>query len=384
MLLLVLLNVPLLVLLDVPLLVLLELLPTVSENLEYNESHQTSHRMTELTLCIDPTPCSQKLGTLALFDRTKPMLVSRRLQYTMQDMECLNISEADQSIWCKRGDRASTLVPSPIFPLYTRDDTHLAVSDLSIHQYFTSTPTAQWSLENYIASTGDEVATFLGELNDIRRIKRTSQNVQSFSYALFKHYEGVLGAEEVRLARIRAFKLVNDQILNAKQRIKTQQDSEAQLDREMAGGSTSCDKSPFCDSTQLNPQAYSHAPPCIDMDRTVEEPAEIPIPSGPAPTAGTSPSPSVSTTTSTVHEAPEPRTATTAGNKQDTRMAPVDGLEQEPTTEPTNRGEARRPVTTTGDETLLIGDEERGILLAQTEDIGHECETQEPEECLIS
>ncbi|KAF9999524.1 hypothetical protein BGZ80_006554, partial [Entomortierella chlamydospora] len=165
--------------------------------------------------------------------------------------------------------------PSRILPLYSGDDTHLTSGDLSIHQYFTSTPIAQWSMEDYIASTGNEDVTFLRELNEIRRIKRIPQKVSSYSYALMKHYEGVLGPEKMRLARIRALKLVNDHILNSKQRLKTQQDSEAELDHEMASGSTSSAKSPFLALLNSRPM-WRPVSSDTHTDRTMEEPTRSP------------------------------------------------------------------------------------------------------------
>ncbi|KAF9175966.1 hypothetical protein BGX20_006062 [Mortierella sp. AD010] len=161
--------------------------------------------------------------------------------------------------------------PSRILPLYSGDDTHLASDDLSIDQYFTSTPIAQWSMEDYIVSTGNEDITFLRELNGIRRIKRVPQKVSKYSHALIKHYEGVLGPEKMKLARIKALKMVNAHILNTKQRLKTQQDSETELDHEMASGSTGSTKNPFLALPNSKPMSH---PVSSDTHtgRTMEEP----------------------------------------------------------------------------------------------------------------
>ncbi|KAF9991895.1 hypothetical protein BGZ79_003850 [Entomortierella chlamydospora] len=96
--------------------------------------------------------------------------------------------------------------------------------------------------------------------------------MSSYSYALMKHYD-VLGPEKMRQARIKAPKLVKDHTLDTKQRLKTQQGSEAELDREKASGSTSSvdsflipqDKADFGRMTEAAPLS------CIELAIRIQD-----------------------------------------------------------------------------------------------------------------
>ncbi|KAH7042484.1 hypothetical protein BKA57DRAFT_126247 [Linnemannia elongata] len=83
-----------------------------------------------------------------------------------------------------------------------------------------------------------------------------------FVHALYKHYEGELGMEKVKLARVNARKELGTLVLNSMERVRSKMAAENELDLEIAGGR----------SPQAEPRNPFLVPPPITTSRSALSP----------------------------------------------------------------------------------------------------------------
>ncbi|KAF9539696.1 hypothetical protein EC957_005113 [Mortierella hygrophila] len=119
-------------------------------------------------------------------------------------------------------------------PMYD-GETKTLPEDVKTNGYFKSTDISRWDLGDYMICTGQSEAAFLNDLADLQNIKRLPVDISMFAHALYKHYEGELGTEKVKLARVNARKKLGTLVLNSKERISSKMAAENELDLEIAG-----------------------------------------------------------------------------------------------------------------------------------------------------
>ncbi|KAF9570161.1 hypothetical protein EC968_002140 [Mortierella alpina] len=107
---------------------------------------------------------------------------------------------------------------------------------VQINEYFKSTDISHWNLGDYLIYTGLSETSFLKDLAELQKIKRLPTEITMFAHALYKHYEGELGTEKIKLARVNARKELGTLMLNSMERVRSKMAAENELDLEIAGG----------------------------------------------------------------------------------------------------------------------------------------------------
>ncbi|KAG0361409.1 hypothetical protein BG005_008425 [Podila minutissima] len=105
---------------------------------------------------------------------------------------------------------------------------------MQVNQYFLGTAVAQWNLADFILSTGLMEATFLADLQKIRRAKRLPSPVRLFAYAMIKYYNGEVGRHNIEIAQLEALKRLNRTKLTLKSYLLAQKDAEHEMGQDIA------------------------------------------------------------------------------------------------------------------------------------------------------
>ncbi|OAQ25321.1 hypothetical protein K457DRAFT_23261 [Linnemannia elongata AG-77] len=133
---------------------------------------------------------------------------------------------------------------------------------VQINEYFKSTDISRWDLGDYLIYTGQSETAFVNDLVQLQKIKRLPGEITMFVHALYKHYEGELGMEKVKLARVNARKELGTLVLNSMERVRSKMAAENELDLEIAGGR----------SPQVEPRNPFLVPPPITTSRSALSP----------------------------------------------------------------------------------------------------------------
>ncbi|KAF9915991.1 hypothetical protein FBU30_001584, partial [Linnemannia zychae] len=91
---------------------------------------------------------------------------------------------------------------------------------------------SEWSLENFVISTGLTKLEFLFGLKIISRIKRLPPEIQTFANGLVNYYDGIFREELAEIAKNNALKTVNRELLSSKEHLLLQRNVNAAIERD--------------------------------------------------------------------------------------------------------------------------------------------------------
>ncbi|KAG0270143.1 hypothetical protein BGZ95_001787 [Linnemannia exigua] len=122
-------------------------------------------------------------------------------------------------------------------PSYAGTDEDLP-EDIIVLAYFRTTKISEWSLEDFLTSTGLTEVEFMSGLKDIARIKRLPSEVQFFAKRLKDYYGGFFEEEVTEIAKNNARKTVNRELLSGKEHLLLQRKVNDAIERDVGSEQT--------------------------------------------------------------------------------------------------------------------------------------------------